>query len=118
MKVEQMSRLSGVLQDQSALSGVLNLMSQLNLTLLSLERSGRAQREHTMKTVISKDGILIAFDRSGEGPAVMLVGGAFQYRAIDQPTAQLAALLAQHFTVFHYDRRGRGESGDIQPYAV
>jgi pimeloyl-ACP methyl ester carboxylesterase len=71
-----------------------------------------------MNKVISKDGTLIAFDRSGEGPAVMLVGGAFQYRAIDPPTVQLAALLAQHFTVFHYDRRGRGDSSDTQPYAI
>jgi pimeloyl-ACP methyl ester carboxylesterase len=71
-----------------------------------------------MNQVISKDGTAIAFDRSGKGPAVMLVGGAFQYRAIDPQTAQLAALLAQHFTVFHYDRRGRGESGDTQPYAI
>jgi len=67
---------------------------------------------------MSNDGTVIASDRSGQGPAVILVGGAFQYRAIDPPTAQLAALLAQHFTVFHYDRRGRGESGDTQPYAV
>lgn len=71
-----------------------------------------------MKKVTSKDGTPIAFDQSGEGPAVILVGGAFQYRAIDPQTAQLAALLAQHFTVFHYDRRGRGDSGDTQPYAV
>jgi pimeloyl-ACP methyl ester carboxylesterase len=71
-----------------------------------------------MNQAMSKDGTVIAFDRSGQGPAVMLVGGAFQYRGIDPPTAHLAALLAQHFTVFHYDRRGRGESGDIQPYAV
>src|SRR5438105_295085 len=71
-----------------------------------------------MNQVISKDGTIIAFDRSGKGPAVILVGGAFQYRAIDPPTAQLAALLAQHFTVFHYDRRGRGDSSDMQPYAV
>jgi pimeloyl-ACP methyl ester carboxylesterase len=71
-----------------------------------------------MNQVTSKDGTAIAFDRLGQGPAVMLVGGAFQYRAIDPPTAQLAALLAEHFTVFHYDRRGRGESGDTQPYAV
>jgi pimeloyl-ACP methyl ester carboxylesterase len=71
-----------------------------------------------MNQVISKDGTVIAFDRSGKGPAVMLVGGAFQYRAIDPPTAQLAALLAQHFTVFHYDRRGRGASLDTQPYAI
>src|SRR6266487_3209606 len=71
-----------------------------------------------MNQVISKDGTIIAFDRSGKGPAVMLVGGAFQHRAIDPPTAQLAALLAQHFTVFHYDRRGRGDSSDTQPYMV
>jgi pimeloyl-ACP methyl ester carboxylesterase len=71
-----------------------------------------------MNQVISKDGTVIAFDRSGEGPALILVGGAFQYRAIDPRTTHLAALLAQQFTVFHYDRRGRGESSDTQPYAV
>jgi len=71
-----------------------------------------------MNQVMSKDGTTIAFDRSGQGPALILVGGAFQHRAIDPRTAQLAALLAQHFTVFHYDRRGRGDSSDTQPYAV
>lgn len=71
-----------------------------------------------MNTVMSKDGTTIAFDRSGQGPALILVGGAFQNRAIDPPTAQLAALLAEQFTVFHYDRRGRGESSDTQPYAM
>jgi len=71
-----------------------------------------------MNQVISQDGTVIAFDRLGKGPALILVGGAFQYRAIDPRTTQLAALLAQHFTVFHYDRRGRGESLDTQPYAV
>ncbi len=71
-----------------------------------------------MGKVISKDGTAIAFDRTGKGPALVLVGGAFQHRAIDPRTAQLAALLAEHFTVFHYDRRGRGDSSDTQPYAV
>lgn len=71
-----------------------------------------------MKKVTSKDGTAIAFDQSGTGPAVILVGGAFQHRAIDPGTARLAAMLAQHFTVFHYDRRGRGDSSDMQPYAV
>lgn len=71
-----------------------------------------------MNQVLSKDGTTIAFDRSGQGPALILVGGAFQYRAIDPPTAQLAALLAEQFTVVHYDRRGRGDSGDTQPYTV
>src|SRR5436305_12683968 len=71
-----------------------------------------------MNQVMTKDGTVIAFDRSGNGPAVILVGGAFQYRAIDPPTVQLAERLASHFTVFHYDRRGRGDSGDTQPYSV
>lgn len=71
-----------------------------------------------MNKVPSKDGTPIAFDRSGQGPAVILVGGAFQHRAIDPRTAELAASLSQHFTVYHYDRRGRGDSGDKQPYAV
>jgi pimeloyl-ACP methyl ester carboxylesterase len=71
-----------------------------------------------MRTVTSKDGTIIAFDQSGKGPAIILVSGAIQHRAIDPGTAQLAALLAQHFTVFHYDRRGRGDSGDIKPYAL
>lgn len=71
-----------------------------------------------MGKVISKDGTTIAFDQLGVGPAVILVGGAFQHRAIDPRTAKLAALLGKHFTVFHYDRRGRGDSSDTQPYAV
>jgi len=73
-----------------------------------------------MKTVNSKDGTTIAFDQSGTGLALILVGGMFEQRAMDSETAQLAALplLAQHFTVFHYDRRGRGDSTDTQPYAV
>ena len=71
-----------------------------------------------MGTVTSKDGTTIAFDKYGNGPALILVGGAFQYRAFDPPTAQLATLLGQNFTVYHYDRRGRGDSTDTKPYAV
>jgi pimeloyl-ACP methyl ester carboxylesterase len=112
------TRLSGMLQDQSALYGVLNMMSTLNLSLLSLERSEREQRENTMRTVISKDGTTIAFDKLGKGPALILVGGALEQRAMNSETAQLAPLLAEHFTVFHYDRRGRGDSTDTLPYAV
>ncbi len=71
-----------------------------------------------MGKVLSKDGTAIAFDQSGSGLAVILVGGAFQFRAFDQRTGQIAALLSRHFTVYHYDRRGRGESSDTPPYAV
>lgn len=71
-----------------------------------------------MKTVTSKDGTTIAFDLSGQGPVVILVDGALQYRAFDQGMAELADLLAKHFTVIHYDRRGRGDSGDSHTYEL
>ena len=71
-----------------------------------------------MERIQSSDGTPIAFDRSGEGPPLIFVPGLFQHRAIDPGTAELAALLAPRFTVFHYDRRGRGDSGDTAPYAV
>ena len=54
----------------------------------------------------------------GEGPPVICVPGLFQHRAFDPGTAELAARLASSFSVFHYDRRGRGDSGDTAPYAV
>ncbi|MGW0803139.1 alpha/beta fold hydrolase [Nonomuraea sp. NPDC002799] len=65
----------------------------------------------------SADGTAIAFDRYGSGPAVVLVHGAFTSRGHATP-AGVAAGLAPWFTVFDYDRRGRGGSGDNRPYAV
>ena len=70
-----------------------------------------------MPTVTSQDGTTIAFDKVGSGPAVILVSGATAYRATDPFMAQLAALLGTHFTVYNYDRRGRGDSGDTLPFA-
>src|ERR1700674_3145893 len=70
-----------------------------------------------VKTVLSRDGTAIAFQRIGHGPAVILVDGALCYRGVGQ-SGHLAMLLAPHFAVFTYDRRGRGESGDTAPYAV
>jgi pimeloyl-ACP methyl ester carboxylesterase len=67
--------------------------------------------------VFSNDGTAIAFQRIGNGPPVILIDGALCYRGMGQ-SGQLAELLAPHFTVFTYDRRGRGSSGDTAPYAV
>ncbi len=68
-----------------------------------------------MDVATSRDGTPIAFDRSGIGPAIVLVGGALADRSA---TAPLTPLLAPHLTVFAFDRRGRGDSGDTAPYAV
>jgi pimeloyl-ACP methyl ester carboxylesterase len=64
-----------------------------------------------MTEYVTSRGTRIAYDRLGSGPAVILVGGAMQFRAFDPNTVAMAALLAeQGFTVVNYDRRGRGES--------
>lgn len=70
-----------------------------------------------MQTVVSHDGTPIVYDQVGQGPAVILAAGAFSYRKYPA-SVQLADLLAPHCTVFNYDRRGRGDSGDTKPYAV
>jgi pimeloyl-ACP methyl ester carboxylesterase len=72
-----------------------------------------------MSTVISPDGTVIDYDRYGDGPAVIFIGGAATYRAIDAATTQTARrLAAEQFTTVDYDRRGRGRSGDTQPWAL
>jgi pimeloyl-ACP methyl ester carboxylesterase len=70
-----------------------------------------------MTTVTSKDGTTIAYEKSGQGPAVILVDGALCHRNFG-PMRPLAEQLKSNYTVYAYDRRGRGESGDTQPYAV
>jgi pimeloyl-ACP methyl ester carboxylesterase len=70
-----------------------------------------------MPSVTSADGTVIAYERTGSGPALVLVDGALCHRAAG-PMRPLAALLRDRFTVHTYDRRGRGESSDTMPYAV
>ncbi|MFI6602192.1 alpha/beta fold hydrolase [Nonomuraea sp. NPDC050536] len=69
-----------------------------------------------MDRITSKDGTPIALDRLGEGPSVVLVDGALCHRKAG-PNGALAQALAKHFTVYTYDRRGRGDSGDTLPFA-
>jgi pimeloyl-ACP methyl ester carboxylesterase len=67
--------------------------------------------------VTSVDGTRIAYDSQGTGPAVILVGGAMQFRGFDPATVEMAGLLAaQGFTVINYDRRGRGESANASDF--
>jgi pimeloyl-ACP methyl ester carboxylesterase len=68
--------------------------------------------------VTSKDGTEIDYDKVGFGPMLVIITGASQFRATDPRLAELAQLLSDQFTVINYDRRGRGKSGDTQPYSV
>lgn len=73
-----------------------------------------AEEGLSMLTVNSQDGTRIAYEQVGGGPALVLVGGSLADHQFYTP---LAEQLAQHFTVYNVDRRGRGESGDTPPYA-
>jgi pimeloyl-ACP methyl ester carboxylesterase len=70
-----------------------------------------------MNTVSSPDGTTIAYDKAGGGPALIVVDGALSVHS-SGGKSELATLLAPHLTIYGYDRRGRGESGDTLPYAV
>jgi pimeloyl-ACP methyl ester carboxylesterase len=69
----------------------------------------------TVETLNSTDGTAIAYQQTGTGPSLILVVGAFCDRS---STASLTLLLAPYFTVYEYDRRGRGSSGDGENYSV
>ena len=71
----------------------------------------------TVNTVASRDGTSIAFERTGAGPTLVIVDGAMCSMAFG-PSEATAAALSGDFTVYRYDRRGRGDSTDTQPYAV
>lgn len=70
-----------------------------------------------MPFVTSADGTHIGYSVVGSGPALILVDGALCWRA-SGPSGPLAEALKDRFTVYTYDRRGRGESGDTKPYAI
>jgi pimeloyl-ACP methyl ester carboxylesterase len=67
-------------------------------------------------TVVSRDGTPLTYERTGTGPPLILVDGGLCYRELG-PSRALAAALAGDLTVYAYDRRGRGASGDTPPYA-
>jgi pimeloyl-ACP methyl ester carboxylesterase len=84
---------------------------------MSPEKGGSMSALAATRTVRSADGTSIAFERTGAGPALILVDAALGFRGFG-PMGELAGLLAVDFTVITYDRRGRGESTDTPPYAV
>jgi len=71
-----------------------------------------------MSTVISKDGTSIAFDAYGSGRPLIMIDGATGYHGINPLNGEVGELLADEFTTYAYDRRGRGDSTDTAPYAI
>jgi pimeloyl-ACP methyl ester carboxylesterase len=70
-----------------------------------------------MSKILSRDGTEIAYDKQGQGSAVILVDGALAYRSFGT-MPELAKLLSKNFTVVNYDRRGRGESSDNKSFTI
>lgn len=68
-----------------------------------------------MPKVTSQDGTRISYDKKGQGPTLILVLGALNKRGSGK---KLAEQLEYHFTVVSYDRRGRGDSTNTEPYSV
>ena len=75
-----------------------------------------SSKDTTMPTVTSADGTTIGYQTLGTGPALIFVDGALCYREFG-PARGLAEALADHYTVHIYDRRGRGTSGNTQPWS-
>jgi pimeloyl-ACP methyl ester carboxylesterase len=71
-----------------------------------------------MQHITSNDGTAIAYEKVGKGPALILIGGALNDHKAVASGMPLAKRLAANFTVYSYDRRGRGASGDTKPYAI
>jgi pimeloyl-ACP methyl ester carboxylesterase len=65
--------------------------------------------------VASADGTRIAYEKTGQGSPLIITGGALGDHRFYLP---LAAELSKDFTVYNFDRRSRGQSGDTQPYSV
>jgi pimeloyl-ACP methyl ester carboxylesterase len=80
-----------------------------------IEAHGSETTKPMANVVTSLDGVKIAFEKTGTGPSLILVGGALSDRKGGKP---LAAQLSPHFTVYVFDRRGRGQSTDAKAYAV
>lgn len=70
-----------------------------------------------MKTTRSKDGTMLAYDVYGNGPALLFITGATCFRSFE-PVLHDAEIFAEQFSVYNYDRRGRGDSGNTLPYAI
>jgi pimeloyl-ACP methyl ester carboxylesterase len=98
-----------------ALAGSLLVIFGIRLAIAKKFSTGGAPPDAIQRTATSKDGAVIAYEQTGQGPLLILVSAALTDRDGDRP---LAKQLASSLTVLNYDRRGRGKSGNTESYAV
>jgi pimeloyl-ACP methyl ester carboxylesterase len=97
-----------------------NNKNQDNMEQHTKDKVATINRESLQQSpahIQSKDGTRIAFNKAGTGPAIIIVNGALSYREVYDDKALVSAL-SKNFSVYTYDRRGRGESSDTKPYSV
>jgi pimeloyl-ACP methyl ester carboxylesterase len=94
--------------------GVLVVLAIVVAMRIGLNTDGEGKGS-VQKTAVSKDGTVIAYEQTGRGPVVILVSAALADRSGNR---RLARVLSDRFTVINYDRRGRGASGNTEPYSV
>jgi pimeloyl-ACP methyl ester carboxylesterase len=73
--------------------------------------------EESMESLLAPDGTRIAYQRAGDGPPLVLVHGTADTHTL---WSALLPTLAERFTVYALDRRGRGGSDayDAATYAI
>lgn len=104
--------------DEKALASLLICIAVMNVwNGLNIATRQPAGEVINTGQVSSRDGTSITLESRGTGPAVVIVDGPASSRSFG-PSMKFASLLAENFTVYTYDRRGRGDSGDTAPYSV
>jgi pimeloyl-ACP methyl ester carboxylesterase len=121
MPIKEVHRMSAIriapfLLRSASIAGLVGLAA---LAFMARAQTATPQRtdqgKTTTHTATSRDGTRIAYDKTGRGPALIVIGGALSERSA---AAELAQLMAARFTVYSLDRRGRGDSTDTKPYSV
>ncbi|XDD53641.1 alpha/beta fold hydrolase [Leptospira sp. WS4.C2] len=96
---------------------LLATLTSVTIAVTSASCNTAPNENDPFEKVISRDGTVIAFEKKGSGPPLIFISGAICHRKF-QPIIDDAKILSKAFTVYNYDRRGRGDSGDTETYSV
>lgn len=96
---------------------LLATLTSVTIAVTSAACNTAPNENDPFEKVISRDGTVIAFEKKGSGPPLIFISGAICHRKF-QPIIDDAKILSKAFTVYNYDRRGRGDSGDTETYSV